>query len=117
MDHFGECTGGMRAYLACLKKHGQDAAACRDLSRTYLECRMDRELMARQPLEELGFGGAGGRGGRRGDGGVRGGREANDKRRPDERETETAERGPILGGMKYTQAGKKAAEEARQKQR
>ena len=57
LDHFGECKKAMRAYLACLRKHGDDAATCREVSKKYLECRMDRELMAKQPLEELGFGG------------------------------------------------------------
>ena len=56
LDHFGECKKAMRAYLACLRKHGDDAATCREVSKKYLECRMDRELMAKQPLEELGFG-------------------------------------------------------------
>ena len=55
LDHFGECKKAMRAYLACLRKHGDDAATCREVSKKYLECRMDRELMAKQPLEELGF--------------------------------------------------------------
>ena len=56
LDHFGECKKAMRAYLACLRKHGDDAATCREVSKKYLECRMDRELMAKQPLEELGSG-------------------------------------------------------------
>lgn len=55
LDHFGECKRVMRAYLGCLKSRGDDAARCRDLSKKYLECRMERELMAKQPLEELGF--------------------------------------------------------------
>jgi cytochrome c oxidase assembly protein subunit 19 len=55
LDHFGECKRVMRAYLGCLKSRGDDAARCRYLSKKYLECRMERELMAKQPLEELGF--------------------------------------------------------------
>lgn len=55
LDHFGECKKGMKAYLSCLKRHGEEASACRQLSADYLKCRMERELMAEQPLEELGF--------------------------------------------------------------
>ena len=55
LDHFGECKKGMKAYLGCLKRHGEEASACRQLSADYLKCRMERELMAEQPLEELGF--------------------------------------------------------------
>ena len=29
-------------YLACLKEHASQAEACRELAKTYLECRMDR---------------------------------------------------------------------------
>lgn len=28
---------------------------CRDLSKHYLECRMDRQLMAKEDLDKLGF--------------------------------------------------------------
>ena len=55
LDHFGECKRVMRKYLRCLEKHGDDAGRCRDVSKKNLECRMERELMAKQPLEELGF--------------------------------------------------------------
>lgn len=42
-------------YLACLKDNSGDASECRDLSKLYLQCRMDRNLMAKQDLTELGF--------------------------------------------------------------
>lgn len=29
-------------YLACLKENANDAAKCRDISKLYLQCRMDR---------------------------------------------------------------------------
>lgn len=29
-------------YLACLKEHGNDSEACRDLAKAYLQCRMER---------------------------------------------------------------------------
>ena len=31
-------------YLACLKENANDAAKCRELSKLYLQCRMDRSV-------------------------------------------------------------------------
>ena len=63
-------------YMACLKDNKNDAAACQELAKSYLNCRMDRcrrccscqlppsawpsavpcrNLMARQDLQELGL--------------------------------------------------------------
>ncbi|EFN59402.1 hypothetical protein CHLNCDRAFT_137900 [Chlorella variabilis] len=42
-------------YLQCLKDHGNDAEACRELAKSYLQCRMERNLMAKQDLRDLGF--------------------------------------------------------------
>lgn len=55
LDHFGECKHVKEEYMACLKDHQNDASACTRLARRYLECRMDRKLMAKQDLNELGF--------------------------------------------------------------
>lgn len=55
LDHFGECKQVMQDYMQCLKRHGSIAEQCRPLAKRYLECRMDRELMAKQQLEDLGF--------------------------------------------------------------
>lgn len=55
LDHFGECKNIKEEYIACLRKHDQQANACRELARRYLECRMERNLMAPQDLKELGF--------------------------------------------------------------
>ncbi|XP_075266011.1 cytochrome c oxidase assembly protein COX19-like [Convolutriloba macropyga] len=60
LDHFGECTESMRAYLKCLKENNNRMEPCKALSKTYLECRMSRNLMAPQDLRELGFKEAGG---------------------------------------------------------
>jgi hypothetical protein len=32
----------MRQYLVCLKSHKSDSHACRELSKQYLVCRMDK---------------------------------------------------------------------------
>jgi cytochrome c oxidase assembly protein subunit 19 len=56
------------AYTACLRASAADADACVAAARAYLTCRMERGLMARQGLDELGVeasaaGGGGGGGG------------------------------------------------------
>ncbi|KAL4859477.1 Cytochrome c oxidase assembly protein COX19 [Chlorella vulgaris] len=55
LDHFGECKQIKEEYLVCLKQHSSDAEACRELAKTYLKCRMERNLMAKQDLKDLGF--------------------------------------------------------------
>eukprot|EP00850_Spirogloea_muscicola_P015934 SM000126S26310 [mRNA] locus=s126:145968:146381:+ [translate_table: standard] len=45
----------MHEYMACLREHGGEAGRCRQLSKTYLQCRMSKNLMAEQKLSELGF--------------------------------------------------------------
>lgn len=55
LDHFGECKHVKEDYMKCLKEHAGDASACTDLARRYLECRMEKNLMAQQDLKELGF--------------------------------------------------------------
>uniref|UniRef100_A0A8C9UD76 Uncharacterized protein n=1 Tax=Serinus canaria TaxID=9135 RepID=A0A8C9UD76_SERCA len=48
LDCMRTCTfkGNSRRY---------NCAACRQSAMAYLECRMDRQLMANEPLEKLGF--------------------------------------------------------------
>ena len=55
LDHDGECKAAMKVYMECLKNHGNDNFACKHLSREYLRCRMDRELMKPDDLKKLGF--------------------------------------------------------------
>ncbi|OLN94228.1 Cytochrome c oxidase assembly protein COX19 [Colletotrichum chlorophyti] len=44
------------AYLECIKKvRGVNDAECRDLAKSYLACRMDRNLMAKDDFKNLGF--------------------------------------------------------------
>ncbi|KXH45916.1 CHCH domain-containing protein [Colletotrichum nymphaeae SA-01] len=43
-------------YLECIKKvRGVNDAECRDLAKSYLACRMDRNLMAKDEFRNLGF--------------------------------------------------------------
>ncbi|CAA9958759.1 hypothetical protein PTNB73_00891 [Pyrenophora teres f. teres] len=57
LDHDGECKSIMLNYLRCIKSHrGSNDPECRDLSKSYLACRMDRNLMAPDSFKNLGFG-------------------------------------------------------------
>ena len=56
LDHFGECKDVKEKYMACLKENSGQTEACRELAKSYLECRMNKNLMAQQDLSELGFG-------------------------------------------------------------
>jgi cytochrome c oxidase assembly protein subunit 19 len=55
LDHFGECQAVKEKYMACLKEHNGQTEACREVAKLYLECRMDKNLMAQQSLRDLGF--------------------------------------------------------------
>lgn len=46
----------MVQYLSCIKKvKGVNEDQCRQLAKSYLTCRMDRDLMARDEFKNLGF--------------------------------------------------------------
>nr|XP_020664390.1 cytochrome c oxidase assembly protein COX19 [Pogona vitticeps] len=55
LDHLGECTAFKEKFMNCLRVNNFESSVCREESKEYLECRMDRELMAREPLRKLGF--------------------------------------------------------------
>ncbi|KAI0515549.1 hypothetical protein KFK09_008214 [Dendrobium nobile] len=55
LDHLHECDVEKKDYIACLKSSGYQSEKCRHLSKKYLQCRMERNLMAKQNLSELGF--------------------------------------------------------------
>ena len=42
LDHDGECASSMREYLDCMKRARNNNSLCREQSKRYLECRMDR---------------------------------------------------------------------------
>ncbi|XP_003469980.1 cytochrome c oxidase assembly protein COX19 [Cavia porcellus] len=56
LDHFGECKSFKEKFMKCLRDNKFENALCRNESKEYLECRMERQLMAREPLGKLGFG-------------------------------------------------------------
>ena len=43
----------MQKYMSCLKEHQDKHHFCRDMSKEYLECRMDRDLMAKENLDQV----------------------------------------------------------------
>lgn len=55
LDHEGECKPFKEAYMKCLRGSGNNARVCRDMSKAYLECRMEKQLMAKEDLSKLGF--------------------------------------------------------------
>ena len=56
LDHDGECRPQMRGFLECLRKNNSEHNSCREQSKIYLQCRMDKELMAKEDLSKLGLG-------------------------------------------------------------
>ncbi|XP_017295205.1 cytochrome c oxidase assembly protein COX19 [Kryptolebias marmoratus] len=55
LDHFGECKAFKEMFMKCLSENNFDNSRCRLQSKDYLECRMEKQLMAKEPLEKLGF--------------------------------------------------------------
>ncbi|KAH8883979.1 hypothetical protein GQ53DRAFT_407892 [Thozetella sp. PMI_491] len=56
LDHDGECKVVMAKYLSCMKKvGGVNENECRNLAKSYLACRMDHNLMAKDDFKNLGF--------------------------------------------------------------
>lgn len=55
LDHQAECKTPMEAYMECMKANAMETIRCRDPSAAYLRCRMERNLMATEDLERLGF--------------------------------------------------------------
>ncbi|CAN7053158.1 unnamed protein product [Brassica rapa subsp. trilocularis] len=57
LDHLHECDTEKKEYLGCLKSSANKSEQCRHLSKKYLQCRMAKNLMAKQDMSELGFSG------------------------------------------------------------
>ncbi|KAK9923421.1 hypothetical protein M0R45_031840 [Rubus argutus] len=55
LDHMHLCDRAKKEYLNCLKNSGHQSEKCRHFSKLYLECRMEKNLMAKQDMSELGF--------------------------------------------------------------
>ncbi|PGH27389.1 cytochrome c oxidase assembly protein COX19 [Polytolypa hystricis UAMH7299] len=56
LDHDGECKYIISSYLQCLKgARGVNDEQCRRLAKSYLACRMDKNLMLPDEFENLGL--------------------------------------------------------------
>jgi cytochrome c oxidase assembly protein subunit 19 len=55
LDHEGACKVKAGEFLACIKQAAGAHVSCRELSKEYLACRMDKGLMAAEDLDTLGF--------------------------------------------------------------
>eukprot|EP00731_Ephydatia_muelleri_P026879 Em0018g979a len=55
LDHEGECKTAMQLYMGCLKRCRNDNHLCREEAKAYLQCRMDKQLMAKQDFSKLGY--------------------------------------------------------------
>ncbi|XP_056660295.1 cytochrome c oxidase assembly protein COX19 [Monodelphis domestica] len=55
LDHFGECKAFKEKFMKCLRDNNFENTLCRKESKEYLECRMERQLMAQESLGKLGF--------------------------------------------------------------
>lgn len=57
LDRSHECSCLAKLYIACIKMHGHSSSdeKCRELTRKYLQCRMDHGLMESQEMSMLGL--------------------------------------------------------------
>ena len=55
LDHDGECKRFHLEYMICLNKNRGVNSACREASKNYLGCRMDKGLMKREGWDTLGY--------------------------------------------------------------
>ena len=55
LDHFQECENLAEKYRLCLAQVSGIPKKCKEEAKAYLECRMDKGLMAKHTMQELGF--------------------------------------------------------------
>ncbi|EGG15109.1 hypothetical protein DFA_09933 [Cavenderia fasciculata] len=55
LDHDKECTEAMNAYIQCLASNQNQSRQCAELSKFYLQCRMDKGLMAKDDISTFGY--------------------------------------------------------------
>lgn len=53
LDHFNECQAHKREYMACLRRNNNVAKECADVSRSYLQCRMERCARSLLAVEQV----------------------------------------------------------------
>mmetsp|Transcript_24979 Transcript_24979/g.58618 ORF Transcript_24979/g.58618 Transcript_24979/m.58618 type:complete len:125 (-) Transcript_24979:1470-1844(-) len=55
LDHDAECKTFIEKYLACMNQSNDVHHKCKPISKDYLQCRMDRQLMSKENLNDLGY--------------------------------------------------------------
>jgi len=55
LDRENVCKPYYAKYMICLLENKNSASACREQSKEYLECRMEKGLMAKEDWDKLGF--------------------------------------------------------------
>lgn len=55
LDHMSECRQQMEKYIQCLQQNDDTHHLCQPLSKEYLQCRMDHQLMSAENLDQLGY--------------------------------------------------------------
>ena len=55
LDHDGECKKDYLKYMICLADNGNKNSLCREQSMGYLDCRMNKGLMAKEDWSKLGY--------------------------------------------------------------
>ena len=55
LDHDGECKVAYLKYMVCLSENNHKNSECRQQSKDYLNCRMEKGLMAKEEWSKLGY--------------------------------------------------------------
>lgn len=55
LDHKGQCKECMKTFISCLETNKLEHHKCKQLSKQYLECRMNKNLMQHEDLNDYGF--------------------------------------------------------------
>ncbi|CAK9301546.1 unnamed protein product [Gordionus sp. m RMFG-2023] len=55
LDHNNLCKTYVLEYMLCVSKNDQNTSKCRKEAKNYLECRMKKNLMAKEDWKQLGF--------------------------------------------------------------
>ena len=55
LDHDGECKVPYLQYMVCLSENSHKNSECRTQSKNYLQCRMEKGLMAKEEWSKLGY--------------------------------------------------------------
>jgi cytochrome c oxidase assembly protein subunit 19 len=53
LDHDSECKPFIEKYMSCLNEANDAHHKCKQLSKDYLQCRMDRKLMSKENLDDV----------------------------------------------------------------